>query len=123
MMSVMVKDAEAPGPRERMVAAAASLLGEHGLAAASFSAVLERSGAPRGSIYHHFPGGKEELAAAAVDRARDLGLRAIAGGAHEDAPAAVRGLVDGFQLLLAQSAGQGGERSGCCVQGYRDSAG
>jgi TetR/AcrR family transcriptional repressor of lmrAB and yxaGH operons len=48
-------------PHEKMVLAAAALLGERGLAGTSFSAVLERSGAPRGSIYHHFPAGKEAL--------------------------------------------------------------
>lgn len=108
MMSVMVKrDDDAP-PRERMVRAAQQLLGEHGLAAASFSAVIERSGAPRGSIYHHFPGGKDELAAAAVDRSRDLGLQAIASGPEGDAAGAARGLVNGFHLLLERSQGRGG---------------
>jgi TetR/AcrR family transcriptional repressor of lmrAB and yxaGH operons len=53
-------------PRERMVLAAVSLLSERGLAGASFSEVIERSGAPRGSIYHHFPGGKDSLAAEAI---------------------------------------------------------
>jgi TetR/AcrR family transcriptional repressor of lmrAB and yxaGH operons len=50
-----------------MVQGAIQLLARRGLQAASFSEVLELSGAPRGSIYHHFPGGKEELAAEAVD--------------------------------------------------------
>lgn len=54
------------GPRDQMIRAAAELLSERGLSGASFSTVLERSGAPRGSIYHHFPGGKDELAADAI---------------------------------------------------------
>jgi TetR/AcrR family transcriptional regulator, lmrAB and yxaGH operons repressor len=53
-------------PRERMVLAAAALLSERGLAGTSFSEVIERSGAPRGSIYHHFPEGKDRLAADAI---------------------------------------------------------
>ena len=42
-------------PRERMIQSALVLMGEHGVEATSFSQVIERSGAPRGSIYHHFP--------------------------------------------------------------------
>ncbi|MDQ1131173.1 TetR/AcrR family transcriptional regulator [Microbacterium sp. SORGH_AS_0888] len=52
--------------RERMTDAAALLLARDGYQATSFSAVLEESGAPRGSIYHHFPGGKDELVSAAL---------------------------------------------------------
>ena len=29
--------------------------------------MLERSGAPRGSVYHHFPGGKDEIVGAAME--------------------------------------------------------
>lgn len=57
-----------------MVASAAELLARRGLQATSFSEVLERSGAPRGSVYHHFPGGKDELVGSALDLA---GERAI----------------------------------------------
>jgi AcrR family transcriptional regulator len=49
-----------------MVLAAAALLGERGLVGTSFSEVLVRSGAPRGSIYHHFPAGKDALTAEAI---------------------------------------------------------
>lgn len=62
--------------RQRMVDTTAVLLAQKGLQATSFSTILEASGAPRGSLYHHFPGGKEELVLAAVasagDRARGL---------------------------------------------------
>jgi AcrR family transcriptional regulator len=47
--------------RERMVVGAAELLARAGLAEASFRNVVTRTGTPRGSIYHHFPGGKDEL--------------------------------------------------------------
>lgn len=49
------------GPRERMVRSAALLMREHGVEAMSFSQVVQHSGAPRGSIYHYFPGGKAQL--------------------------------------------------------------
>jgi len=51
--------------RETMISSAAELMGSRGMSGTSFSDVLEHSGAPRGSIYHHFPGGKQELAKAA----------------------------------------------------------
>ena len=44
--------------RSRMVEGAVRLLARQGLQATSFSEVLELTGAPRGSVYHHFPGGK-----------------------------------------------------------------
>ena len=64
----------APGVRARMVASAVDLLARKGLQATSFSEVLEKSGAPRGSVYHHFPDGKDELVGEALDLA---GARAI----------------------------------------------
>src|SRR3954451_20138647 len=48
-------------PRKKMIESAALLMRERGVEATSFSDVLEHSGAPRGSIYHHFPGGKAQL--------------------------------------------------------------
>jgi len=62
------------GTRERMVASAVDLLARRGLQATSFSEVLEDSGAPRGSVYHHFPGGKDQMIDSALDAA---GSRAI----------------------------------------------
>ena len=50
-----------------MIEGAALLLARRGLQATSFSEVLEATGAPRGSVYHHFPNGKDELVAAALD--------------------------------------------------------
>jgi len=49
-----------------MVAGAVRLLAQRGLQATSLSSVLAATNAPRGSIYHHFPGGKEELVTAAI---------------------------------------------------------
>jgi AcrR family transcriptional regulator len=52
--------------RANMVRSAASLIGSRGVSGTSLSDVLADSGAPRGSIYHHFPGGKRQLAEDAV---------------------------------------------------------
>lgn len=59
----------ASGVRGRMVASAAELLARRGLEGTSFADVLEHSGAPRGSVYHHFPDGKGQLVLEAVDLA------------------------------------------------------
>lgn len=56
------------GTRDRMVDAAVALLQHRGVAATSFTDVLAASGAARGAIYHHFPGGKQQLALEAVER-------------------------------------------------------
>jgi AcrR family transcriptional regulator len=48
--------------KERMIAAARRLFREHGYLGTALSDVVTESAAPRGSIYFHFPGGKEELA-------------------------------------------------------------
>ena len=44
-----------------MIVSAALLLREKGLTGTSFGDVIDHSGAPRGSIYHHFPEGKAQL--------------------------------------------------------------
>jgi TetR/AcrR family transcriptional regulator, lmrAB and yxaGH operons repressor len=54
--------------RERMIEGAAQLLSRRGLQGTSFSEVLAHTGSPRGSLYHHFPGGKDEMIRAALDR-------------------------------------------------------
>ena len=50
-----------------MVEAATQVLARRGLHATAFSEVLALTGASRGSIYHHFPGGKAELIEAVLD--------------------------------------------------------
>lgn len=58
--------------RERLVESTQELLWERGFAATSPRAILERSGAGQGSMYHHFAG-KQELAREALERsAADL---------------------------------------------------
>ena len=61
--------------KQTMIERTAVLLAKKGLQGASFSEILEASGAPRGSLYHHFPGGKDELVLAALEHA---GAQALA---------------------------------------------
>lgn len=53
--------------RERLLNGARKLLAEKGYAGMELRDVAERGKAPRGSIYHHFPGGKSQLAAEAAE--------------------------------------------------------
>src|SRR5215469_4697471 len=71
-MVVLVKSGDAgriamaSDTRERMIKAAVHALRRDGVEGMSFTEVLRESGAARGAIYHHFPGGKSQLVAEAA---------------------------------------------------------
>jgi len=94
-----------------MIESAVILLAKQGYRATSFDAVLEASRAPRGSIYHHFPGGKDELIAAAIDLA---GTRAIAvlDRLEGSTPTAI---VDGFMAMWRSVLDKSNFTAGCSV--------
>lgn len=58
--------------RERMVLSTVLLVREKGARATSIDDVLTHSGAPRGSVYHHFPGGRSQLLREATEYASDF---------------------------------------------------
>ena len=99
-----------PGARDRMIDGAAVLLAKRGLQGASFSEVLEATGAPRGSIYHHFPGGKDELVAAAIARVSERTLARLTelGGSATN-------LTEGFLGLWRALLDRSGLTAGCAV--------
>lgn len=70
-----------PDPKAAMIEAATTLFRRRGYEGVGVAELLAVSGAPRGSLYFHFPGGKEQIAIEAVKRAglavRD-GIRARA---------------------------------------------
>ena len=59
---------ETTSTRERLLAAAIRLFQERGYHGAGLAEILEAAQAPKGSLYHHFPGGKPELAIMAIAR-------------------------------------------------------
>jgi TetR/AcrR family transcriptional regulator, lmrAB and yxaGH operons repressor len=75
-------------PRERMIRSALVLMGQKGIEATSFSQVIEHSGAPRGSIYHHFPGGKAQLVAEVTRQAGEIVADLAAAQVDPDDPLA-----------------------------------
>jgi len=58
--------------RTRLISAAAQLFQEQGFAATGLSEILDRAQTPKGSLYHHFPGGKAELGVAAMEAAGEV---------------------------------------------------
>ncbi|HEY1971501.1 MAG TPA: TetR/AcrR family transcriptional regulator [Pseudonocardia sp.] len=97
--------------KQRMVSAAAELLRTRGLAAMSFTEVLADSGAARGAIYHHFPGGKVELARHAVAWTGST-VREHLAALEADRPAAVvAAFLASVRPVVEQSAGG----AGCAV--------
>ena len=99
--------------RQRLIAATAELIEAGGYRATGLLQVVARSGAPRGSLYFHFPGGKEELAAQAVAASAGALSQLIARELESDAPTAVAvaGLIDALADRLEGS----GWSHGCPV--------
>ncbi|MFJ4186580.1 TetR/AcrR family transcriptional regulator [Kitasatospora sp. NPDC089509] len=52
--------------RARLIAGARELIEQQGYSGTGLNQVLAVTGAPRGSLYFHFPGGKDQLVAAAL---------------------------------------------------------
>jgi TetR/AcrR family transcriptional repressor of lmrAB and yxaGH operons len=68
----MAKSTKATLPtRNRILKAAKHLFQRRGYYAIGTAEILSESSAPKGSMYHHFPGGKEQIAIEAVNTIRD----------------------------------------------------
>src|SRR5947208_14533905 len=103
----MAAAAAAP-PRDRMVGAAADLIRRQGVAATGMRQIVARARAPRGSLQHYFPGGKDQLVAEAIGRS----ARVVVGGmdgwaaAHPDAsPGDVPAFLAGWWRDLYRARG------------------
>lgn len=96
-------------PRERMVVSAALLIRERGARATAISDVLEHSGAPRGSAYHYFPGGRTQLLCEAVDFAGEHVAALIAGA--DDGLQLIDTLIDKYRRQLLDT----DFRAGCPI--------
>lgn len=71
--------------RDRIIESTAVLFQRHGFTGTGLKAISADSGAPFGSMYHFFPGGKEELAAATLRRSGRM-YAAIGGQAFLEHP-------------------------------------
>jgi TetR/AcrR family transcriptional repressor of lmrAB and yxaGH operons len=113
MTSVIVKMEVrmARGVRERMVASAVTLLARRGLQATSFSEVLEHSGAPRGSVYHHFPDGKNQMIDSALDAAGATAIELL----DMKAGASAEAITSWFLHIWREVLIRGKFEAGCAV--------
>jgi TetR/AcrR family transcriptional regulator, lmrAB and yxaGH operons repressor len=93
----------ASGARERFVAATLTLLRQGGLSAAGLNDVVALARAPKGSLYHYFPGGKTQMVTVTIEGYREwvaaqiaLALQGRASLRHR-----VRRLFDGVAERMA----------------------
>jgi TetR/AcrR family transcriptional regulator, lmrAB and yxaGH operons repressor len=98
--------------RQRMIESTITLLRERGAAATTVDAVLAHSGAPRGSVYHHFPGGRRELLLAALTTAGDVICQVIDRATAELEP---RAALEQFGQLWRAALVTSDFRAGCPV--------
>ena len=94
-------------------ARAAGASGKSSYYATAFSDVIEHSGAPRGSTYYHFPGGKRDLAREAIAAAGDEREEMVAKAAERaNHPAS---LVRALGEVEAQRLDHSAYQRGCAI--------
>lgn len=99
--------------RARLIDAARTLVEERGYFGAGLNDMLAAGKAPRGSLYHHFPGGKDQLTAealAASGREIDGLVRGLAGTVPS-----TRALIEGVLDALADRMERAGYAKGCPI--------
>jgi AcrR family transcriptional regulator len=92
------------GVRDRLIAAAIELMRRTGLAGAGINEIVRESGAPKGSVYHYFPDGKQQIVQEGLDAYRGEVVQFIdATLARRRSPAQkVRTLFDAFAERVEQ---------------------
>ena len=103
MLCCIVEAMPRPDVRTTMIEGAVRRLAVNGVEGTSFADVLAATGAPRGSIYHHFPGGKNELLHAALDLASERALSAMEATRGKPPAVVVARFLDLWRELLNRS--------------------
>jgi TetR/AcrR family transcriptional regulator, lmrAB and yxaGH operons repressor len=95
-----------------MIESAAVLFGERGVQGTSFTDVLNHSGAPRGSVYHHFRGGKTQLVEEATRWAGEFTIAGAAAAVERSDPVAAVGSFRRYWSKILSASDFGG---GCPI--------
>ncbi|MFF2787747.1 TetR/AcrR family transcriptional regulator [Streptomyces sp. NPDC058049] len=103
----------APGTRDRLVRTASRLMQHGGYENTPVKQLVREAEATLGSLYHFFPGGKQELAVAAIHFGGEEFAELLRTGlaAHTDPAEAVEGVA----AVLAQALEASDWRDGCPV--------
>ena len=93
------------GTKDRIMDSSAELFRRQGYAGTGIKQILADAGAPFGSLYHFFPGGKEQLGAATIRSSGQLYIELFATIAAQapDVPSAVRDFFDGAADTLIET--------------------
>jgi TetR/AcrR family transcriptional repressor of lmrAB and yxaGH operons len=113
MQVVISGMAKATDSKAKTLAAAARLLRQQGYHGTALHDILAAAGSPRGSLYFHFPRGKEEIGEAALTLAGEAVRQAIVRAAEssENAEVFLIRIARGMAADLAKS----GYREGCPI--------
>ncbi|MFG6493695.1 TetR/AcrR family transcriptional regulator [Microbacterium sp. P03] len=90
----------AKNTRQHMIDGTVHLLARGGMQQTSFATVLEHTGAPRGSIYHHFPEGKDQMVSEAVAATGARSIAMIHAWRGETAEVIAQRFLAAWRLLL-----------------------
>ncbi len=86
-----------------MLISAAEVMRERGAAGVTIDEVLTRSGAPRGSVYYHFPNGRNQILAEALHYAGEAITADIDNAAGRGAKVLLRQFVEFWERVLDDS--------------------
>ena len=97
-------------PKDLLIETASRLFKARGYCAVGLNDIIAESGVPKGSLYHYFPDGKEQLATAAINYTKELVMedinRVFAGAANPMAA------FQAYVYQLSKVFGEGGDPLG-----------
>lgn len=111
--------------RDRLIAAMLNALRRKGYHGVGLSELLTEAGAPKGVLYHHFPGGKSELAIAAIQTVvshMTAGLQKLLTRHANPADALQAWMISAQKLLVGSGFAQGCPLASIALESTPDDA-